>query len=120
MKKVIITNNPLVFNYNKKGKIIFLENKDYLDVLIKARDHIQNNYQLLTHPLSSNFLADKTFYKTIVLRQAENLDIQSINLIEDAIILVRNSLNNRDRRIYTDTIKGDLQLIDFEIIKQAL
>lgn len=118
--RLIITNNPLVRNNHNQENMIFLENLDYLDILIKARDYIHKHYQLLTHPLYSNFLADKTFYKTIVLKETDKLDIDSLSLIEDAIILVRNSLQNRDERIYDENIKKDLQFIDYEIIKQAL
>jgi hypothetical protein len=118
--KLIVTNNPLVYKNSQRKKILYLENQDYLDVLIKVRDYIHNNYQLLTHPLSSNFLADKTFYKTVVIEESANLNLKSIGIIEDAIILVRNSLLNRDHRINTDKIKKDLQFMDYEIIKQAL
>jgi hypothetical protein len=117
--KIVITNNPLVLkdgDYNT----IFLENKDYLDVLIQVRDLVQENYRLLTHPLSSNFLADKTIYKTVVLEDGKTLDLQSVELIENAIILSRNSLLYRDERIFEPKIMDDLQFVDFEIIKQAL
>ncbi|HEY8364128.1 MAG TPA: GrdX family protein [Haloplasmataceae bacterium] len=118
--KLIVTNNPLVYERHKGENIIYLENQDYLDVLIKARDLIHENYQLMVHPLYSNFLADKTFYKTIVLKEGSKIDLESIELIEDAIILIRNSLSHRDKRIYANNIKSDLQFIDYEIIKQAL
>jgi hypothetical protein len=117
--KIVITNNPRVVeagDYNS----IYLENKDYLDVLIQVRNLIQENYRLVTHPLSSNFLADKTIYKTVVLEDGKALDLQSIEIIENAIILVRNSLLNRDERIFDSKIMEDLQFVDFEIIKQAL
>lgn len=118
--KTIVTNNPLVKQHDIKDHIIYLENQDYLDVLIKVRDLIQMNYHLVTHPLSSNFLADKTIYKTIVVEEHDQLNLQSIELIEDAIILVRNSLLNRDERIFDEQILSDLQFVDYEIIKQAL
>ena len=103
--KLIITNNPLVYEQCVKDNTLYLVNKDYLDVLILARDYLHQNYRLLTHPLSSNFLADKTFYKTIILEKGVSLDIDSINLIESAIIIVRNSLINRDQRIFNELIK---------------
>lgn len=118
--KTIVTNNPLVNQSNNNLKLLYLAEKDYLDVLIKARELIHNNYHLLTHPLAGNFLADKTFYKTIVLEENENIDVQSIEIIENAVILVRNSIIRRDKRIYDSNIKTDLQFIDYEIIKQAL
>ncbi|ERJ13212.1 GrdX family protein [Haloplasma contractile] len=118
--KTVVTNNPLVNKHNNKNNVLYLEDQDYLDVLIKVRDLIQMNYQLVTHPLSSNFLADKTIYKTVVIKEAETLDIQSIEIIEDAVILVRNSLSTRDERIFDDHIMNDLQFVDYEIIKQAL
>ncbi len=120
MMKTVITNNPLVKKHSNIKKLLYLESKDYLDVLINARDLIQRNYHLLTHPLSSNFLADKTIYKTVVLEEGKMLDIQSIEIIEGAVILVRNSLLHRDKRIFDENIMTDLQLIDYEIIKQAL
>lgn len=115
--RVIVTNNP---RFKDNVDVLYLENHDYLHVLIKSRDLIQQNYRLVTHPLSSNFLADKTFYKTVVLESGENLDLQSIEIIENAIILVRKSLERRDPRINLEQIKADLQFIDYEIIKEAI
>lgn len=114
--KLVITNNPLV---KQATACQYLEGKDYLDVLLTARDHIHRGYLLLTHPLSSNFLADKTFYKTLVLEEHQDLDLRSIEIIENAIILVRDSLKRRDPRIYDEGIKQDLQFIDYEIIKDT-
>ena len=34
--KLIVTNNPLVYKNSQSKKILYLENQDYLDVLIKV------------------------------------------------------------------------------------
>lgn len=116
--KIIISNNPLVKAHN--NQIIYLDQEDYLDVLTKTRDYIHKNYHLLTHPLSSNFLADKTLYKTVVLKEEKHLDLTSLEIIEDAIHRAKHSLKHRDMRIFEPEILKDLQYIDYQIIKNTL
>ena len=119
MRKVV-SNNPLVNENYRNDDLIYLENKDFLDVLIKVRNLLHNNYRLLTHPLSGNFLGDKNCYKTVILEKGEKLDIGSVELIEDAVLMTRNSMKNRDRRIFIEEVSLDLQMLDYEIIKKIL
>ncbi len=114
----VVSNNPLVKKH--RSDIEYLNNKDYLDVLIRTRDLIHQNYHLVTHPLSSNFLADQTCYKTVVLKQESSFDLKSLEIIERAIIMVKNSLLTRDQRIFEEAILRDLQFVDYEIIKNTL
>lgn len=116
----IVTNNPLVIENLNSEKYIYLEGKDFLDILTYVRDKVQMNYSILTHPLASNFLPDKTIYKTIIINKGNSLDLSSLQLIEDAIILARNSLKYRDKRIFAEDILKDLRLIDYEIIKDSI
>ena len=115
---IVVSNNPKVKDY--RDIAYYLKDQDYLDVLIKARDLIHQNYHLLTHPLSSNFLPDKTLYKTVVLKKESTFDLHSLDIIENAIILSRNSLVHRDKRIFEASILEDLQYVDYEIIKNTL
>lgn len=114
----IVSNNPFVKKH--RDDIDYLANQDYLDVLIRVRDLIHQNYHLVTHPLSSNFLADKTCYKTVVLKPGPTVDLQSIDIIERAIVMVKKSLVSRSDAIYNDSILKDLQKVDYEIIKHTL
>ena len=115
---VVVSNNPKVKEH--RDSTYYLKDLDYIDVLIKARDLVHQNYHLLTHPLSSNFLPDKTVYKTVVLKKASTFDLHSLEIIENAIILSRNSLVYRDKRIFETSILEDLQVVDYEIIKNTL
>ncbi len=117
--KLVITNNPLVNEEDIKN-INYLEGKDYLDVLITVRDLIHNNHKLLTHPLASNFLPDKTIYKTIIVEKSNELDFEGVNLISDAITLSESALTRRNQKIFREDILKDLQYVDYQVIKHSL
>ncbi|QVK20263.1 GrdX family protein [Mycoplasmatota bacterium] len=115
----IITNNKMVvenFNYDN---YVFIDG-DIIDVLKYVRDKVQLNYLLLTHPLASNLLPDKTIYKTIIIKEGSELDLQSLQIIEDAIILAEESLPRRSDKILSDNILTDLRYIDYQIIIYSL
>ncbi len=135
-KKEVVTNNSMTREYilknvetDSKDNMLpllinedmpDLINKDYLDVLYYVRDRVHNNYKLLTHPLASNFLPDKTVFKSIIIEESDNLDISSVALIEDAIILAREALKSRSPLLLEEHILEDLRYVDFQVIKHSI
>lgn len=118
--KVIVTNNPQVNDICKDKNVIYLDGYDFVDVLIKARDLIHQNYILLTHPLASNLMPDKTIYKTVILEKGTELDYGSLNLIEDAVFFAWNSKHKLNKAGLSESILKDLQLVDLEMVKDVL
>lgn len=118
--KVIVTNNPQVNDICKDKNVIYLDGYDFVDVLIKTRDLIHQNYILLTHPLASNLMPDKTTYKTVILEKGTELDYGSLNLIEDAVFFAGISKHKLNKAGLSESILKDLQLVDLEMVKDVL
>ncbi len=116
----IVTNNPLTVDSVSGMEVVFLEDLDYIDVLVHVRDKVQANYKLLTHPLASNFLPDLTIYKTIIIQQGDELDLMSVSLIEDAIVLAKKALANRQKKLVEPHILSDLQVVDYGVVKYPI
>ncbi|MCL2399343.1 MAG: GrdX family protein [Defluviitaleaceae bacterium] len=59
----------------------------YLEVLTYVRDYIHKGHQLLTHPLSGSIKPNETPYKSVLIsKQAQNLDLRSLSIIEESIV----------------------------------
>jgi len=118
--KLIVTNNPQVYEMCKDKNIIYLENQGFVDVLGKVRDLVHQNYMLLTHPLASNLMPDKTIYKTVILEQGSELDYGSLNVIEDAVFFASKVKRKLSTTLLTEDILEDMQLVDLEMVKDVL
>ena len=121
-KNIIITNNPKIAE-EMSGKdidISYFEQADFMEILYKARDFIHLGYKLLTHPIVSSIKPYETPYKTIVLAcNNGEIDLESIELIENSIELSKNFLD-KPRRKLTENIDEDFKLIDYELINGAI
>ncbi|WP_297280796.1 GrdX family protein [uncultured Anaerococcus sp.] len=120
---VIITNNPMFIDYkNKNFDSLEIAYKDVeaLEVLKIGRDYIHQNYKLLTHPLYGNFRPNELFYRTIIIEESDQLDFESLELIENSIFKIENILKNTKKKNATDSILKDYAYIDFQIMKENM
>src|SRR3712207_9358514 len=67
----------------------------YIEVLEKTRDLVHKGYTILTHPLYGSVKPNETLYRSIVLDETDEFDMQSLMLIEDAIATAIKFKNNR-------------------------
>ena len=121
-KNIIITNNPKIAEEmtSKNIDVSYFEQADFMEILYKARDIIHLGYKLLTHPIVSSIKPYETPYKTIVLAYNNGeIDLESIELIENSIELSKNFLD-KPRRKLTKSIDEDFRLIDYELINGAI
>ena len=121
-RNIIITNNPKILEEisNKNIEISYFEQADFMEILYKARDFIHLGYKLLTHPIVSSIKPYETPYKTIVLAYNNGeIDLESIELIENSIELLKNFLD-KPRRKLTKNIDEDFKLIDYKLISEAI
>lgn len=119
-KKLIITNNPMVYNaFNGKHLMIYDEKATFGEVLVRVRDNIHAGRRLLTHPLSGSIKPFETPYKTVLLSQdAGELDTDGLSLIEDSIITARKFESAYEgRKPLPQNILEDFQLVDFNLIE---
>lgn len=92
----------------------------YIEILEKARDLIHKGYKLLTHPLYGSVKPNETLYRSVVLEEAEEFDIQSLLLIEEAIVTAEKFKKSKMTPNWTESVKGDFRVIDFDLIKKTI
>ena len=116
----LITNNPNFLNYKKKDIEVDYRDVDYLKILEIARDYIHVNYELLTHPLYGSVKPNETIYRSIVLKSNDNLDHNSVVMISEVIETFTKFRKNRETPLWTDTVKEDFGVIDYDLITNAI
>lgn len=126
---ILITNNPMAKEYFEKKDNVELRDKvevkfidafGYMDVLIAARDMIHEGYDLITHPLSGSIKPNETPYKSVALKKGANLDSDSVDLIEQAILTYKKFEKDKVVPHWIDRVKADFMVVDFDLIKNAL
>lgn len=117
---MIITNNDWVYHkFKDKYNALFIEGS-YRDVLVKARDKIQEGHELLTHPLSSSLKPNETPYKSVIISENKGkLHYDSVYIIENSI-MVYDKFNKYKLIKLTEKIIEDFKLIDLTVLESAL
>ena len=116
----LITNNPKFIEENLKDIEIEYLDMSYIDILRKIRDYVHENWEIVTHPLYGSVKPNETIYRTIVIKEKNSLDITSGNLISDAILTFKKFRNNREVPQWTDRVKDDFSVIDYDLIINAI
>ncbi len=115
----IITNNPMVKSEVKDMEVRFIDDT-YVGVLEECRNHIHNNYILLTHPLYGSVKPNETLYRSVVLEKGDALDMNSLKLIEEAINTAKKFLNDKPVENWPESIREDFMVVDLDIISNAI
>ncbi|WP_455486034.1 GrdX family protein [Gemella sp.] len=116
----LITNNPKFIEENLKDIEIEYLDVSYIDILRKVRDYVHENWEIVTHPLYGSVKPNETIYRTIVIKENNSLDITSVNLISDAILTFKKFRNNKKVPRWTDVVKDDFSVIDYDLILNAI
>ena len=121
MNNVLITNNPKIFEeFNSSNvKVEYFPDLDFMGILYKVRDYIHLGYKLLTHPIVSSIKPYETPYKSVILSKDDNVDLYSLEVIENAIELTKNFLDKPKRKL-TKEIDLDFRLIDYKLVVGAI
>ena len=122
MKYLVITNNDLVSNKYNNDLNICYEKITFKEVLTKTRDMIHKGHKLLTHPLSSSLKPNETPYKSIIITDDKdiNLDYESLYLIENCILTYEKFEKIILKYDYTQKIHDDFKLVDLTALESAL
>ena len=56
----------------------------------------------------------------MVLEETEEFDIQSLLLIEEAIVTAEKFKKNKMTPNWTESVKDDFRVIDFDLIKKTI
>ncbi|WP_101772709.1 GrdX family protein [Peptostreptococcus faecalis] len=121
---ILLTNNAKFLDeernlFVKKITLEFLE-EDYIGVLKEARKLIHQGFELLTHPLYGSIKPNETLYRSLVLKEGKEVDVMSLNIIEDSINTATKFIENKSTPQWTNEIKEDFKLIDYDIISQTI
>jgi hypothetical protein len=122
MKKLIVTNNRLVYEkFNNEIETIFLEDTNFLDVLIFVRDKVHEGHRLFTHPLSGSLKPNETPYKSIVIsKEKVGMDFKELTIIEDSIASTKKFIKDKPTPRWIKRISDDFKLIDLSLITNAI
>ena len=120
MKVKIITNNALVREaYQVKADITYTD-CNYLEVLTAARDMIHQGFKLLNHPLAGSVKPNETPFRTLLLEFGQELDLLSLEIIENSIMTYLKFSANRNTPLWDEKILGDFRFVDLSLFKSAL
>lgn len=114
MKYLIVTNNPIV--KEKNNNVCFVEGS-MEDLLIKVRDLVHKDFELVTHPLGASLRMMFSPYRSVILKKNQgNSNYFHIELIENSIEKYRNHMEVRkeDRKN-----SKDYGLIDSILLESA-
>jgi hypothetical protein len=118
----IITNNPMT-----KEKLEACHKLEYIEgsvteVFKRVRDYVHMKHRLLTHPLVSSIKPNEVPFRTVVIsKHSDNfVDMESLSLIENSINTTEKFLKDFGIPNWNEKILGDFQLIDFDIIYNAI
>jgi len=120
-KYILITNNPKVKNkYEEKNiKISFEENIE--SVFKEVRDYIHQGYILISHPLAGSVKPFQNPYRSIILRENEGLDFDSLKTYENSYEKYQQFKDKKKARTELPAdILDDYQVIDLSLIESAL
>lgn len=118
---LLITNNPKAFEeamkIERSGLTIEFLETNYIGVLEKARDLVHQNYSILTHPLYGSVKPNETVYRSLILKEGQEMDFLSLNLIEDAVTTANTFMKNHEPHDWPESILDDFQVIDWDLIE---
>jgi len=115
----IITNNPLVKQILSDYYTVEYYEITYREILVKVRDLVYANYELLTHPMAGSVKPNETPYKSLVVgTEPKEFNMEHCDLMMNAMITF-DKFRVLDRH-YSDYHLQDFQLIDYTLLCGAL
>lgn len=113
---LIITNNPTVKNI-PNAKIYFVAGNQ-CHVLYQVFNKIAEGHSLLSHPLAGSIKPEDNPYRSVVLTSSTaEVDGAALNMLEHCLEKVETRVINDH---IADQLKRDFQLIDKELLDNAL
>lgn len=116
----LVTNNPKFKEILLEGIEVEYFDIDYLKILAKVRDYVHENWEVLTHPLYGSVKPNETIYRSIVIKEGESLDFNSVNLMSEAIGTFEKFQKNKKVPEWTERVKDDFSVIDYDLLTNAI
>lgn len=117
----IVTNNPYVRDRFRNKEVEYIDSDvDYLEVLLRVRDLLHNNYKLLTHPLSGSIKPNETPYKSVLVEKGRDMDFDGIKIIESSIETFKKFQNVEKTPNWLDHVRDDFMVIDLDLMVNTI
>mgnify|MGYP000164786741 CR=1 FL=1 len=114
---LIITNNPMVNNINN-AEICFVKG-DNRQVFYEVLNKVATGHKLITHPLAGNIKPEDNPYRSVAVSKskakADLAILAKLNQYLDKI-----EANQMKRKVNLPSIMTDFQLIDKDLIENAI
>ena len=119
MKKLIVTNNPMVRERYSQQYDLKYEETSFVGVLKQVRDLVHRGYRLLTHPLSGSIKPNETPYKSVLLEESTGkIDEFSVRVIEEAVLTCDKF--SQKKYPYKKDVTRDIQFVDLTLFESGL
>ena len=119
MKKLIVTNNPMVRERYSQQYDLKYEETAFVGVLKQVRDLVHRGYRLLTHPLSGSIKPNETPYKSVLLEESTGkIDEFSVRVIEEAVLTCDKF--SQKKYPYKKDVTRDFQFVDLTLFESGL
>ena len=119
MKKLIVTNNPMVRERYSQQYDLKYEETSFVGVLKQVRDLVHRGYRLLTHPLSGSIKPNETPYKPLLLEESTGkIDEFSVRVIEEAVLTCDKF--SQKKYPYKKDVTRDFQFVDLTLFESGL
>ena len=119
MKKLIVTNNPMVRERYSQQYDLKYEETSFVGVLKQVRDLVHRGYRLLTHPLSGSIQPNETPYKSVLLEESTGkIDEFSVRVIEEAVLTCDKF--SQKKYPYKKDVTRDFQFVDLTLFESGL
>ncbi|WP_108649278.1 GrdX family protein [Dongshaea marina] len=126
MNYFVITNNPAVVERFSKtserdvNRAELVVRESFRDVLCECRDRIHSGARLVSHPLSGSVKPWETPYRSVLLSPGTELDLSSVETIEQAMERYDTLVNQHTRREYPEQVYQDFQMVDASLLESAI
>lgn len=118
---IIITNNFKVIKKYSDKEINILSLKETEKIFTRVRDLIHKGYILVTHPLAGSIKPFQNPYRSIILKEGNELDYNSLKNFENSFKKYKQFEHNKTKiNNLSQKILDDYQVIDLSLIESAL
>lgn len=120
-KHIMITNNPKVIQKYKDEEMSLLTLDSIEKIFTTTRDLIHKGYILITHPLAGSIKPFQNPYRSIILKEGDELDYNSLKNFENSFKKYKQFEHNKTKiNNLSQKILDDYQVIDLSLIESAL
>jgi hypothetical protein len=121
---VLVTNNAnlqrLISSFAPSTQLV---KGSSLDVFIIVRDAVHLGSRLLTHPLYGNLRPHQQPFRSILIEKRPRalVDLESLSMIEEAVLLYRESENSLPLpNDLPHAVREDYAYVDLELMKESV